>query len=184
MKTMKFEALKAKAKRILGDGIALEVFLSPRAGGFFNDETFGAFARMARAEYIFAERPELVKFAQAYEQLHPELALPTTGDSVAAVAAEVARRDPSATRGAGDEFALLALKAREEGCKLIDRWDVRSVASLIDLFPETIPKMYLKAGLTAECDEDGEWVITFDPQGQRQHQPHDQSEGTYPRQRA
>jgi hypothetical protein len=50
-----------------------------------------------------------------------------------------------------------------EAVKIIERWDIRMVGKLIELFPNCINKQY--KGLPMRCEiedkEDGEWVVCF-----------------------
>ncbi len=45
------------------------------------------------------------------------------------------------------------------GTQLIHRWDVRSVRTLIELFPSAAPKGWLKVQLGVAQDEKDRWVI-------------------------
>lgn len=45
---------------------------------------------------------------------------------------------------------------------IIDRWDVRQVNRLIDLFPDAVPASCRLRNAVCEYDDEGEWVVTFD----------------------
>ena len=61
-----------------------------------------------------------------------------------------------------DATRLIVQALKEEGESVISRWDVRSVASLIDAAPESVPRKYAGASISAEMDDQGEWQILLD----------------------
>ena len=62
----------------------------------------------------------------------------------------------------GYDWRSTLFELRTEACKLIDKWDIRQVTKLLDLFPFIIPKRF-KNGykLTATMNEKGDWVLIF-----------------------
>jgi hypothetical protein len=69
----------------------------------------------------------------------------------------------------GNPWRQMLLRAREEGVKVIDAWDVRCIGRLIDLFPESVPKQYRNAAMTCYMadDEDSTWMVDFDTSRRR-----------------
>jgi len=61
-----------------------------------------------------------------------------------------------------DATRLIIQALKDEGESVIDRWDVRSVASLLDAAPEAVPQKYARASISAEMDDQGEWQILLD----------------------
>lgn len=45
--------------------------------------------------------------------------------------------------------------------KIVDKWDLREVGKLIELFPEALSKKYQKAKFDIDMDEQGEWKLYF-----------------------
>lgn len=52
-----------------------------------------------------------------------------------------------------------SLSLIEQGQQIIDRWDVRKVEKLIELFPDIVPAQWRKRPLLAEYNENGDWII-------------------------
>lgn len=61
-----------------------------------------------------------------------------------------------------DATRLIVQALKDEGESVIGRWDVRSVASLMDAAPESVPRKYARASISAEMDDQGEWQILLD----------------------
>ena len=51
----------------------------------------------------------------------------------------------------------------DEALKIVDRWDVRMVAKLIELFPESIPKKFRGLPMAAYMadNENCDWMVQF-----------------------
>jgi hypothetical protein len=158
---MKYEVIKANAARIyagaLGDwGPNLIPRSSPLSKG--TEASFAALLPFIMASQ--AERQALRDFAHAFAAT----AKPT--DALAA----------SANKGYFFDgvWSQLVLRAREEGLDLINRWDVRRVNKLIELFPEAVPTKYRNTQLVAYMadDEDSTWIV--EPQsGQKKDRDND-----------
>lgn len=52
-----------------------------------------------------------------------------------------------------------SLSLVEQGQRMIERWDVRKVGKLIDLFPEIAPPHWRQRPLVAEYGESGDWIV-------------------------
>lgn len=158
---VKFEAIKSKAKQLISGAAADRAGVASTITGWLNDAAFQALARMAcdMDQYLSVERPALVEFAKNFN-IKPGA---TRSDYLAAHAKGIAGRDFILGKTAS-ELALAALKAREEAFGIIDKWDVRCVAKLIDLFPEIVPKRLLRASISCYMadDEDSTWMVCFD----------------------
>lgn len=160
MPEVKFETLKNRAKSIIrgktyGDGLDRPVnFL-------VSDMPFVALFQMAVGPYLYEERPALVEFAKAFE---------VTGTDHLAHAAKHIAQTRARMMLPSYELLLIALKAREEAFKIIDRWDVRRVGKLIELFPDIVPSKLRDASLSCyvEDSEDGDWMVSFDVSQKRQ----------------
>lgn len=52
---------------------------------------------------------------------------------------------------------------KEAGYQLIDRWDVRQVRKLIELFPGAVPKTYRTKSITVYMadNENCDWMVSF-----------------------
>jgi len=150
---MKFDRLKIKAQEqflTLFNRCAFVPGSGVRRGGFDNDNDPSFNALLPFVRMLGAEREELRKFADDFEN-------PKHWDLIAHEAK------------AGSEWNQMLLRAREEGLKRIDNWDVRAVGSLIDLFPECVPKRDRTAAISCYMadDEDCTWMVEFDPQRER-----------------
>lgn len=169
---IKFESLKAKAKKQIWGQVAERIGLSSSNIGWLHVGAFEALAHIAvnQEHYLFEERPALAAFAKAF-MIKPGA---TGNDILASYAKAVAMREFTLGESAS-ELALIALKAREEAVEIIHRWDVRRVAKLIDLFPEIVPKSYRKATLSCYMadNEDCDWMVCFDTSRPR-HEPRDE----------
>lgn len=145
---MKFETIKLNAARIyagaLGDWGSN---LIPRGGPLSkaSEASFAALLPFITAGQ--AERQALREFAQAFAAT----AKPT--DGLAASAAKEHRFY--------GVWSQLVLRAREEGLDLINRWDVRQVSKLIELFPEAVSAQYRGVPLRAYmADNDNcDWMV-------------------------
>ena len=144
---MKFEKIKAKAKlefatkfercaSVPGAGVGM--------GGLENDPSYASLLPFMRM--LGAERHELQEFADGFQN-------PQRWDWIA-----------NQAKTEGNLWQKMLLKAREEGVKIIDDWDVRVVGRLIDLFPECIAKQYRNAAVTCYMadNEDCDWMVEFD----------------------
>lgn len=143
---MKFETIKRQAKAAF-------------AGHFSNLENDPPLAtggsRLADAQHAAllpfvlatsAERKEMREFAAAF--------LPSEYDGLGSAA--------KPDRGFRQAWSEVVLRAREAGLKIIDRWDVRRVGKLIELFPECAPPRMRSKPLTCYLDDaggDSEWVV-------------------------
>lgn len=145
---MKFDTIKANAARIYAGALGdWGPNLVPRAGTLAkaSDASFAALLPFVTAGQ--AERQALRDFAQAFFAT----AKPT--DWLAASANKEHRFSGA--------WSQLVLRAREEGLDLIDRWDVRRVNKLIELFPDAVPAKYRGVPLHAYMadDEDCTWMV-------------------------
>lgn len=52
-----------------------------------------------------------------------------------------------------------SLSLVEQGQRLIERWDVRKVGKLIELFPEIAPPHWRQRPLVAEYGDNGDWIV-------------------------
>lgn len=145
---MKFETIKANAARIYTEALCnLGSNLIPRGGTLskVSEASFAVLLPFIMANQ--AERQALRDFAHAFAAT----AKPT--DALAA----------SANKGHCFDgvWSQLVLRAREEGLDLINRWDVRRVSKLIELFPEAVPAKYRDTRLTVYMadDEEGTWMV-------------------------
>lgn len=46
--------------------------------------------------------------------------------------------------------------------KIVEQWDVRKAAELIKCFPDIVPKTWAGNKVSADYDEDAEWVVMFE----------------------
>lgn len=145
---MKFETIKANAVRIYVEALCnWGPNLIPRGGTLskVSEASFAALLPFITA--CQAERQALRDFAQTFAAT----AKPT--DALAASANNGQYFDGA--------WSQLVLRAREEGLDLIDRWDVRRVNKLIEIFPEAVPAKYRNTRLTVYMadDEEGTWMV-------------------------
>lgn len=159
---MKFEAIKAKIKAILFGKADQAGGAAPTNRGWLDDNAFQALAYMTvnATSYLTVDRPALVAFA---EQFKPDAQRPGAVDYLALYAKRAADRGFTLS-DASNELSLIALRAREDAIKLIDRWDIREVAKLVDLFPDALPKTLHRAAIQCyEADnENADWMVSFD----------------------
>jgi hypothetical protein len=158
---MKFEGLKAKIKTMLTGTADERAGAAAANRGWLDASAFEALAYMAvnANRYLTVVRPALVEFA---EQFQP--AADGQQQDYLALYAKRAGDRGFAIGDASSEMSLIALRAREDAIKVIDRWDVREVAKLVDLFPAAVPKQYHRAAITCYMadNEDADWMIAFD----------------------
>lgn len=159
---MKFENIKANVKAQLFGKVDNAARAGSTNRGWIGDTAFEALAYMAinATRYLTADRPALVEFAEQFKMEGQQYG----GTDYLALSAKNAA-DRGFTLGEStSELALMALRAREEAIKLIDRWDIREVAKLVDLFPDTIPKTLRRAAISCyEADnENADWMVLFD----------------------
>jgi hypothetical protein len=58
------------------------------------------------------------------------------------------------------------------GHRIIDRWNVRCVASLIDHLPECVPRHHRRAAIVCYLDDDtGSWIVAFTDRSSRAGMP-------------
>lgn len=133
---MKFEDIKSNAKRVFIDQIN-EVISGSTSQA--RAELQASLIRFAKTEG--QELSELGKFAREFPDYQ--------GDRVGSEAKH------------GNTAAQVALRAREEGIKLIDRWDVRGVGRLIDLFPKAVPASYRDKQLSCYMADNAnsDWMV-------------------------
>ena len=131
---MKFETIKKNAKALFSDGV--EMF-----AGRGSPASFAALLPFVLATK--AEREEMRDFAEAF--------IAPTGDWLA----NYAKSKKS------DAWALMVLRAREAGFKLIDGWDVRRVGKLVELFPQSVPSKYRGKQLTCYMADNSsfDWMV-------------------------
>lgn len=154
--TIKVDALKRKIKKLLGYASADRAGMGHSNTGWLDNSAFAALAHLAMNvdSYVLQERPALVAFAKHY---------PSTPDDTLANAAKATADKPMCIGKAANELSLLALKAREEACKLVDNWDVRAIARLIALFPDVISKKQRTANISLFMADNAnaDWMISF-----------------------
>lgn len=152
--TVKFEAVKARAKRLISDN----------AFGRLNDrsaEAFGCLIRLAVSP-LFSQRPALAQFAEHFAITGDMNLLDGTAESADALKTLSRAVAEQAFSDASRELALVIFQARQEAMHLIDRWDVRSVAMLLAVFPQTIPPSCHGAAIKCAQDTiDSSWTISF-----------------------
>lgn len=157
--TLKFDTLKSRAKSQIG--YALQNDSSLGSAMLAHPDSWRAFELLAtmalhHRSYSTVERPALVEFAQKFE-------INTTGDLLALQAKNVSEQKKDDIRHLAKEIALVALRARAESFTIIDAWDVRCVARLIELFPGIVNKKQRKSPIrvfmadNANCD----WMVEF-----------------------
>lgn len=164
-KTIPFDTLKKKAKSLLGISAQVKTGILTQTG-WLDDTAFKILIHLAinKANYAATERPGLASFASAYMQD----AEPGSTDHVAAVAQQAALK-PFDRSSVSQELSLIALKAREEASIIIDRWDVRCVAQLIEAFPGIVANKYQQASIHIFMadNENGDWMVELDPSKKR-----------------
>ena len=137
---MKFEDLKRKANDVFRGQVERMDFVC-------KDALYGTLH-----DFVMMNEEERSLLREYAKSVAPATEAQARNDFLAATAA----RDDS-LRG---RFMQLLLKARDEGLKRIDRWDVRQAAKLIELFPDAAPARYRDVELVCHCDTpSGEWVI-------------------------
>lgn len=156
MITIKFDTLKSRAKKQLGYAAKNQANLTSSQTGWLNNSSFNALSYIAlnRARYTQAIRPALADFATAFNSA-PQ-------DTLAQLANSMANRTVM-VGNATQELSLLALKAREEAFDIIDRWDVRCVTQLIDLFPDIVSNKQQQAQVSVFMADNAnsDWMVTF-----------------------
>lgn len=156
IKQYKFEALKNKAKRIVYESVTdnngYAIHFNPSRG------MSALIAIATQYNYAHDVRPHLTAFAASVRKHDP---LATEAKKVAA--------QPRIIGNAAREITMLALNAREEALDIIDRWDVREVHKLIDLFPGIVPAALQNA--QASCfmadNDSADWMVALDSTKQR-----------------
>lgn len=133
---MKYDTIKANAKRIYAEGLL--------AGAFD-----------ALLPFVLAtasEREEMQAFAQSYNQHCNQ-------DQKDWLANAACLRDDK--KSWGTAWNQVVLRARETGLNLIDKWDVRRVGKLIELFPECVPAKMRNRQLNCFIADnaDGDWMV-------------------------
>lgn len=145
---MKFETIKANAARIYVEALCnWGSNLIPRGGTLskVSEASFAALLRFIVANQ--AERQTLRDFTQVFATTAKPTDVLATGANNGHCFDGV--------------WSQLVLRAREEGLDLIDRWDVRRVNKLIELFPEAVPAKYRNTRLNVYMadDEEGTWMV-------------------------
>src|SRR5690348_8022443 len=89
------------------------------------------------------ERKEIIAFADAFRA--------TPGDELAAAAKQ------------HDPYALMALGAREDGIRSIERCDVRNASAIVERFPNVLPRRLRGKSFSAYVadNEAADWVLEF-----------------------
>lgn len=158
---MKFDGLKAKIKTMLAGTADARAGAEAANRGWLDEAAFEALAYMAvnANRYLTVDRPALVDFAEQFQ--------PATDGQEPDYLALYAKRAGERGFAIGDassELSLIALRARVDAIKVIDRWDVREAAKLVDLFPAAVPKKYQRAALSCYMadNEDADWMIVLD----------------------
>lgn len=143
---MEFEKIKQKAKLEF-----MAKFNAAASQPFIGEDSPSFQALLPFMRMLGTERDELREFADKFQN-------PKHWDWIA-----------NQAKGEGNLWQKMLLKAREEGLKVIDGWDVRAVGRLIDLFPECVAKQYRNAAITAYMadDDDCTWMVEFDPANRR-----------------
>lgn len=77
------------------------------------------------------------------------------GEAVDVVMRLGAQADPALL----PNWRIESLSLIEQGQRLIERWDVRKVDKLIELFPEIAPAHWRKSPLVAEYNNSGDWIV-------------------------
>ncbi|TAN06799.1 MAG: hypothetical protein EPN36_03455 [Rhodanobacteraceae bacterium] len=133
---MKFEALKRKAIRGY-----LESQQAAYHMGLMNGE--GAVLALKFMQLGADERKEIIAFADAFRA--------TPGDELAAAAKQ------------HDPYALMALGAREDGIRSIERCDVRNASAIVERFPNVLPRRLRGKSFSAYVadNEAADWVLEF-----------------------
>lgn len=151
---MKFDTIKTNAKRLyagaLGrwDDARTMYGCGPLAKG--TTPSFDALLPFVLATE--AERQEMRNFAKMYNEHFNQ----DGKDWLASAAYPNADKDK--IRVAWNQVVL---RAREAGLDLIDKWDVRRVGKLIELFPEAVPARMRNKPLTCYVadNENGDWMV-------------------------
>lgn len=152
--SVRFEDLKKRAKLHLRD----QAFAHPDANA---ESAFAILVSLALGPFMASDRPALRAFAQAFM-------LTGGGEDFASSSAEAVRAlarqaCTQAFEHNTREQALLVMRAKQEALLIIGHWDVRSVATLINLVPAIVRPGC--AGRRIECHMDGAdesgWRIDF-----------------------
>lgn len=146
MYEIRFEELKKKAKR------ALAVYVN-MAGGGGTAPFFDPFQLLLAVANSSSE--QLKEWRESADEFKRSIR-PGEGATMPHVV----------SRTATNPFSGALLKFRECGLQLIDRWDVRQVGKLIEIFPEIVPPRYrgrrIEANLVDNAaGDDSEWVVFF-----------------------
>jgi hypothetical protein len=146
---MKLDAIKKKALTTFLTAFDRVATMPGAAGTVDKSPSFSALLPFVRM--LGSERQELREFADQFAS--------QSWDTLAPQAKE------------GDAWRQMLLRAREEGIKVIEAWDVRCIGRLIDLFPDSVPKQYRDAAMTCYMadDADSTWMVDFDTT-RRRHQ--------------
>ena len=145
---MKYEAIKANAKKVFGGVVSHWPEMS----------TVGAPLRKgsppaldALLPFVLAtknEREEMREFAEQFEAKR--------GDWVG-----LAAKSESNSKRLDVAWYQVVLRAREAGLQLIEKWDIRQVGKLIELFPDCVPKKYRGKKLVCFMadNENCDWMV-------------------------
>lgn len=140
---MKFNAIKAKAKMLFNT--AIDNWPSGSLHKDFSPAVFQSLMPFVNA--TDKEREEMREFSDAFEA--------KKGDWVGMAAKSQQSKKLDVA------WIQVILRAREAGLQRIDRWDVRAVGRLIQIFPDSVPANYRGKQLTCYMSdtEDGGWIV-------------------------
>lgn len=144
MKPVRFDLIKAAAKRQY-----TRHFFALTIGYDEAEVNASVAALLPFAKATSLERREMDDFARALDA--------PAGD----VLARAARFDMGTVTRRHTRWCQLLLMARETGVSLIEKWDVRQVGKLIELFPECAPRRFRGKALTCYMadDDNSDWMV-------------------------
>lgn len=145
---MKFETIKDKAKQSFCGAMDQWPFMALNGSTNGSNPVFEALLPFVLATK--GEREEMRLFAEAFEANKRDWI------AGAAKAQEGNRIDVA--------WSQTVLRAREAGIELINRWDVRMVGKLVELFPDSIPAKYRNRPMNCYMadNEACDWMVEFD----------------------
>lgn len=142
---MKFDTIKKNAKAIYAGSMSATAQDATVATGTLAKGSEASFAAVLPFILTTAnEREEMREFADKFEA--------QDGDTLAAIAK---------SEGKDSAWSQVVLKARETGLELIEKWDIRQVSKLIELFPESVPAKYRNTQLSCFMADNAnsDWMI-------------------------
>ncbi|ASI68601.1 hypothetical protein BA022_08540 [Diaphorobacter nitroreducens] len=148
---MYFETIKTHAGRIFSAAVDAEAVYR----GVHHDGDSPSYrALLPFIRMVAAERDALRSFTLSLPPPHPSDWL-----------AQQARWQAEHGRY---HWSQLLLQVREAGLRRIDDWDVRCLCSLIELFPDCVPRSWRHATLYSDIAEpSGEWRVSVLPASPR-----------------